>query len=78
MKYVCIDPGKLTGLALLSSENGEQPIIEEALELPLIKKGFNSIEDFIARAQTILQRRKARSGRSLELQTRHILVDINL
>ena len=33
MKYVCIDPGKLTGLALLSSENGEQPIIEEALEL---------------------------------------------
>lgn len=49
--------------------------VEEAIELPLIKEGFNTINDFITRAQTILQRRKARSGRSLELQLRQILLE---
>lgn len=36
------------------------------------------MDEFIARAQTILQRRKARSGRSLELHTRRIFVEENL
>ena len=40
--------------------------IEEAVELPWIKKGFSSVDEFVARAQTVLQRRKARSGRSLD------------
>lgn len=31
------------------------------------------MDEFVARAQTILQRRKARSGNSLELQLREIL-----
>jgi hypothetical protein len=52
--------------------------VEEALELPYIKKGFDNVDDFIARAQTILQRRKARSGRSLELQTREIFLEEGL
>lgn len=52
--------------------------VEEAVELPLIKAGFTSIDDFIARAQTILQRRKARSGRSLELHTRAIFMEERL
>lgn len=33
--------------------------VEEAVELPVITAGFTSIDDFIARAQTILQRRKS-------------------
>lgn len=49
--------------------------VEEAIELPVIKKGFDGIEDFLARAQTILQRRKSRSGRSLELHARRIFLE---
>ena len=49
--------------------------VEEALELPAIMAGFTSLDGFISRAQTILQRRKARSGRSLELHTRAILIE---
>jgi hypothetical protein len=49
--------------------------LEEAVELPVIQAGFQSIETFIARAQTILQRRKSRSGRSLELHARAILLE---
>lgn len=40
--------------------------------------GFVSIDAFVARAQTILQRRKARSGRSLELQARAIFIEERL
>jgi hypothetical protein len=52
--------------------------IEEAVELPFIKAGFGSINEFIARAQTILQRRKARSGRSLELHAKALFVEEGL
>ena len=47
--------------------------VEHAVELRVIKDGFDSIDAFVSRAQTILQRRKARSGRSLELQVKAIL-----
>lgn len=49
--------------------------VEEATELPAIMAGFTTLDDFIARAQTVLQRRKARSGRSLELHAREILIE---
>lgn len=49
--------------------------VEEVNELPRIRSGFADIEEFIARAQTILQRRKSRSGKSLELHTREILLE---
>lgn len=49
--------------------------VEEAFELPHIVKGFTNIDDFVERALTILQRRKSRSGRSLELHAREILVE---
>lgn len=49
--------------------------IEEAIELPAIRQGFKTIEEFVARAQTLLQRRKSRSGRSLELHARAILLE---
>ena len=52
--------------------------VEEAVELPAITAGFTSVDEFIARAQTVLQRRKARSGRSLELHARQIFIEEGL
>jgi hypothetical protein len=52
--------------------------VEQAIEMPAITKGFTTIEQFLEKAQTLLQRRKARSGRSLELQTRAIFIEENL
>lgn len=52
--------------------------LEQAVELPFIHAGFATVDDFIVRAQTILRRRKARSGRSLELHTRAIFVEERL
>lgn len=52
--------------------------VEQAVELPLIESGFRGIDDFISRAQTILQRRKARSGLSLELHAREIFIEERL
>lgn len=49
--------------------------IEEAVESKIVAQGFHSVSEFLTHAQRILQRRKARSGRSLELQTRAILVE---
>jgi hypothetical protein len=49
--------------------------VEEAVEGGIITKGFGSIAEFLVHAQRILQRRKARSGRSLELQMREILIE---
>jgi hypothetical protein len=49
--------------------------VEHAIESRAIKAGFTDIEAFIAKAQSILQRRKARSGLSLELQTREIFLE---
>lgn len=52
--------------------------VEQVAELPLIQAGFPTVDDFVARAQSILQRRKARSGRSLELHTRQIFIEERL
>lgn len=52
--------------------------VEQAIELPFITAGFTDVDSFIARAQTILQRRKARSGHSLELHAREIFVEERL
>ena len=49
--------------------------VEEAIEGRQINRRFLSVADFLSHAQRILQRRKARSGRSLELQTRAILLE---
>lgn len=47
--------------------------LEEAVELPVVRLGFQDLQSFIQRANTILQRRKSRSGRSLELHVKTIL-----
>lgn len=49
--------------------------LEEAVELPRAQAGFTTIADFLAAAQTVLQRRKARSGKSLELHMREVLIE---
>jgi hypothetical protein len=49
--------------------------LEQAIELPRILKGFTSIVEFLSVAHTISQRRKSRSGRSLELHVRAILLE---
>lgn len=52
--------------------------VEEAVTLPVVQQGFTNMDDFIAFAQTTLQRRRVRSGRSLELHTRQIFVEEGL
>ncbi|MEZ0003196.1 type II restriction endonuclease [Sinorhizobium fredii] len=47
--------------------------IEEASWMPKIAHGFNSIEGFLGLANTILQSRKSRSGKSLEYHAMAIL-----
>ena len=52
--------------------------LEETVDLPVIQEGFVDIEGFVLHAQSILQRRKARSGRSLELHLREIFIEEGL
>jgi hypothetical protein len=52
--------------------------IEDAIEGVRVTQGFSSVADFLTHAQRILQRRKARSGKSLELQTQMILIEDGL
>ena len=49
--------------------------VEEATVLPRVRRGFATMEEFIDLAQSVLQRRKNRSGRSLELHVRAILTE---
>jgi hypothetical protein len=49
--------------------------VEEAVYVPTIRAGFETIEEFVILAQTILQRRKSRSGNSLELHAREIMIE---
>ena len=52
--------------------------VEEQTELPAVREGFPGMDEFVARASSILQRRKARAGRSLELHVREILEEEGL
>lgn len=74
-------PGLIPDQRLLKRRDCEFEIfrsVEQAIEMPHIAAGFTTIDGFIARAQTILQRRKARSGRSLELHAREIFIEERL
>ena len=46
--------------------------VEEAWALPRVQSGFASMKEFTPLAQEVLQRRKVRSGLSLEMHTRAI------
>ena len=52
--------------------------VEEATELPVIRAGFDNMGAFLARAQSVSQRRKSRAGRSLELNVRELFLEENL
>lgn len=52
--------------------------VEEAVEIDSIVKGFRDIDGFLKKAQSILQRRKSRSGRSLELHIKKIFEEEGL
>jgi len=52
--------------------------IEKTLELPRIRAGFDTIDEFTKHALSILQRRKSRAGRSLELHVREIFLEDGL
>jgi hypothetical protein len=52
--------------------------LERAICLPAITKGFSTIGDFVSYAQSLLQRRKSRGGRSLELHARRIFLEERL
>ena len=50
--------------------------IERAFFLPQIQTGnFQTVEAFVGLAQSILQSRKSRSGNSLELHAREIMIE---
>ena len=80
MKAVSLRPenGVNPDVRLLNRRECEYEIfrsVEEVIELPFIKKGFVNVQEFVAKAQTILQRRKARAGRSLELHVKEIFTE---
>lgn len=52
--------------------------VEEAVYLPRMRDGFRTLDNFLSLAQTILQSRKSRSGNSLELHTREIMMEEGL
>lgn len=52
--------------------------IEHAFEFPRVSAGYKNMQAFVDHARPVLQRRMARSGRSLELQVRQILIEEEL
>ena len=52
--------------------------VEDAVTLPVVQRGFATMNDFVGFAQTTLQRRREHAGRSLELHTRQIFVEEGL
>jgi len=52
--------------------------VEAAWELPNVTTGFRTLPDFLDAAQRVLQRRKSRAGRSLELHVKSILEESGL
>jgi len=53
-------------------------LVERKLCEPEIVRVFGSVEDFLSTAQTILQRRKSRAGRSLENHVERLLRDARI
>ena len=52
--------------------------LEHEVEMPRIRQGFESVDEFLEVAQPISQRRRSRGGRSLELHVKAILDEENL
>ncbi|WP_304621814.1 type II restriction endonuclease [Pantoea sp. M_9] len=53
-------------------------LVEELHVLDIIRKGFGSVDEFIALANSVSNRRKARAGKSLELHLEHLFIEHGL
>lgn len=52
--------------------------LENAVYMPRIREGFENVDDFLSVAQPIVQRRRSRGGRSLELHLKAIFTEETL
>jgi len=57
---------------------GAEPLIEEMHVLDVIRQGFGSVDEFIALANSVSNRRKSRAGRSLELHLEQLFTEHGL
>jgi hypothetical protein len=53
-------------------------LVEEFHVLDIIRKGFGSVDEFIALANSVSNRRKSRAGKSLELHLEHLFIEHGL
>ncbi|HCO1773271.1 TPA: restriction endonuclease [Escherichia coli] len=53
-------------------------LVEELHVLDIIKKGFDSVDEFIALANSVSNRRKSRAGKSLELHLEKLFIEHGL
>ncbi|HAV1789925.1 TPA: restriction endonuclease [Enterobacter hormaechei subsp. xiangfangensis] len=53
-------------------------LVEELHVLDVIQKGFGSVDEFIALANSVSNRRKSRAGKSLELHLEHLFIEHGL
>ncbi|CAM3465376.1 restriction endonuclease [Rouxiella silvae] len=53
-------------------------LVEEMHVLDVILKGFGSVDDFVALANSVSNRRKSRAGKSLELHLEHLFIEHGL
>lgn len=53
-------------------------LVEEAHVLDIIQKGFGSVDEFIALANSVSNRRKSRAGKSLELHLEQLFLEHGL
>lgn len=53
-------------------------LVEELHVLDIIQKGFSSVDEFIALANSVSNRRKSRAGKSLELHLEHLFIEHGL
>ena len=52
--------------------------IERAGSMDIVARGFEKFDEFLKFANSVMQRRKSRSGNSLEFHVRHILIEEGL
>ena len=74
LKSYHLDPDKL----LISRRDAEYSLfkkIEEHYMLQKVREGFQNMDEFLATANSVSNRRKSRSGRSLELHLEKIFAD---
>jgi hypothetical protein len=65
-------------LELLRREYDLYRMVESRLCFPIVTKPFNSIDDFLTTASSIMNRRKSRAGRSMENHVAYLLKEARI